>query len=71
MLRKIIGVGGPENDNFSLLYVRKMSLHRVWVVLKPQNTCVGPNLVCTQWKDLKKFRELAQEGQIYSILGRT
>ena len=26
-------VGGPENDNFPLLYVVKMSLHR-WVVQK-------------------------------------
>jgi hypothetical protein len=40
ILRKDIGVGGgPENDNFSLLYVAKMSLPR-WVggSKKPQNT---------------------------------
>ena len=30
LLRKDIGVGGPENGNFSLLYVVKMSLRR-WV----------------------------------------
>ena len=28
ILRKDIGVGGPENGNFPLLYVVKMSLHR-------------------------------------------
>ena len=34
-----VGVGGPENDNFSLLYVVKMTLCR-WVggSKKPQNT---------------------------------
>ena len=39
ILRKDIGVGGPENGNFSLLYVVKMSLRR-WVggSKKPQNT---------------------------------
>ena len=30
ILRKDIGVGGPENGNFPLLYVVKMSLRR-WV----------------------------------------
>ena len=30
MLRKDIGVGGPENGNFLLLYVMKMPLRR-WV----------------------------------------
>ena len=38
MLRKGIGVGGPENGNFPLLYVMKMSLHRRWVVLKRLKT---------------------------------
>ena len=28
ILRKDIGVGGPENGNFPLLYVMKMSLRR-------------------------------------------
>ena len=39
ILRKDIGVGGPENGNFPLLDVVKMSLHR-WVggSKKPQNT---------------------------------
>ena len=39
ILRKGIGVGGPENSNFSLRYVVKMSLRR-WVggSKKPQNT---------------------------------
>ena len=39
ILRKDIGVGGPENGNFPLLYVVKMSLRR-WVgdSKKPQNT---------------------------------
>ena len=39
ILRKDIGVGGPENWNFPLLYVVKMSLRR-WVggSKKPQNT---------------------------------
>ena len=39
ILRKDKGVGGPENGNFSLLYVVKMSLRR-WVdgSKKPQNT---------------------------------
>ena len=39
MLNKSIGVGGPENGNFPLLYVVKMSLGR-WVggSDKPQNT---------------------------------
>ena len=39
ILRKDIGVGGPENGNFPLLYVVKMSLYR-WVggSKKPQNT---------------------------------
>ena len=38
-LHKDIGVGGPENDSFPLLYVVKMSLRR-WVggSKKPQNT---------------------------------
>ena len=45
LLRKDIGVGGPENGNFPLLYVVKMSLRR-WVggSKKPQNTL-------TQYKD--------------------
>ena len=30
ILLKDIGVGGPENGNFPLLYVVKMSLHR-WI----------------------------------------
>ena len=39
ILRKDIGVGGPENGNFPLLYVVKMSLRRwVGVSKKPQNT---------------------------------
>ena len=39
ILRKGIGVGGPENGNFPLLYVMKMSLHRgVGGSKKPQNT---------------------------------
>ena len=39
ILRKEIGVGGPENGNSPLLYVVKMSL-RMWVggSKKPQNT---------------------------------
>ena len=39
ILRKDIGVGGPENGNFPLLYVVKMSLLR-WVggSKKAQNT---------------------------------
>ena len=39
ILRKDIGVGGPENSNLSLRYVVKMSLRR-WVggLEKPQNT---------------------------------
>ena len=39
ILRKDIGVGGPENGNFPLLYVVKLSLRR-WVggSKKPQNT---------------------------------
>ena len=38
-LRKDIGVGGPENGKFPLLYVVKMSLQR-WVggSKRPQNT---------------------------------
>ena len=28
ILRMDIGVGGPENGNFPILYVIKMSLHR-------------------------------------------
>ena len=31
-------MGGPENGNFPLLYVIKMSLHRGWVVLKSLKT---------------------------------
>ena len=31
-------MGGPENGNFPLLYVMKMSLHRGWVVLKSLKT---------------------------------
>ena len=40
ILRKGIGVGGPENGNFPLLYVMKMSLRRGWVggSKKPQLT---------------------------------
>ena len=38
ILRKGIGVGGPENGNFSLLYVVKMSLRRLWVVQKSLKT---------------------------------
>ena len=39
ILRKDIGVGGPENGNFPLLYVVKIYLCR-WVggSKKPQNT---------------------------------
>ena len=37
ILRKDIGVGGPENGNFPLLYVVEMSLRR-WVVQKSLNT---------------------------------
>ena len=39
ILRKDIGVGGPENGNFPLLYVVKMSFCR-WVggSKKPQKT---------------------------------
>ena len=37
ILRKNIGVGGPENGNFPLLYVVKMSLRR-WVVQKSLKT---------------------------------
>ena len=37
ILRKDIGVGGPENGNFPLLYVVKMSL-RGWVVQKSLKT---------------------------------
>ena len=39
ILHKDIGVGGPENGNFPLLYVVEMSLRR-WVggSKKPQNT---------------------------------
>ena len=37
ILRKDIGVGGPENGNFPLLYVVKMSLRR-WVVQKSLKT---------------------------------
>ena len=33
ILRKGIGVGGPENGNFPLLYVMKTSLRIGWVVL--------------------------------------
>ena len=38
IIRKEIGVGGPENGDFPLLYVVKMALHR-WVggSEKPQN----------------------------------
>ena len=35
---KGIGVGGPENGNFPLLYVMKMSLRKEWVVLKSLKT---------------------------------
>ena len=41
ILRKDIGVGGPENGNFPLLYVVKMSLRRwvgPWVVQKNLTT---------------------------------
>ena len=38
ILRKGIGVGGPENSNFPLLYAMKMSLRRGWVVLKSLKT---------------------------------
>ena len=38
ILRKGIGVGGPENGNFPLLYVVKMSLRIGWVVLKSLKT---------------------------------
>ena len=31
-------MGGPENDNFPLFYVMKMSLRRGWVVLKSLKT---------------------------------
>ena len=31
-------MGGPENGNFPLLYVMKMSLRRGWVVLKSLKT---------------------------------
>ena len=39
ILRKDMWVGGPENGNFPLLYVMKMSLRR-WLggSKKPQNT---------------------------------
>ena len=37
ILRKDIGVGGPENGNFHLLYVVKMPLRR-WVVQKSLKT---------------------------------
>jgi hypothetical protein len=39
ILRKDIGVGGPDNGNFPLFYVVKMSLRR-WVggSKKPKNT---------------------------------
>ena len=33
ILRKGIGVGGPENGNFPLLYVMKTSLRIGWVAL--------------------------------------
>ena len=49
ILRKDIGVGGPENGNFPLLYVVKMSLRR-WVVQKRlktslRNIKMAPNTV--------------------------
>ena len=31
-------VGGIENGNFSLLYVKKMSFHKGWMVLKSLKT---------------------------------
>ena len=31
-------MGGPENGNFPLLYVMKMSLHKGWVVQKSLKT---------------------------------
>ena len=34
-------MGGPENGNFPLLYLTKMSLHRGWVVLKSLKTPLG------------------------------
>ena len=41
ILRKGIGVGGPENGSFPLLYVMIMTLHRRsgrWVILKSFKT---------------------------------
>ena len=38
ILRKDIGVGSPENDNFPLLYVVKMSFVGRWVVQKSLKT---------------------------------
>ena len=38
IIRKGIGVGGPEFGNFPSLYVMKISLCREWVVLKSLKT---------------------------------
>ena len=38
LCKGIDGIGGPENGNFPLLYVIKMSLRRGWVVLKSLKT---------------------------------
>ena len=38
ILRKDIGVVGPENGNFPLLYIMEMSLCSRWVVLKSLKT---------------------------------
>ena len=41
MLRKDIGVGGPENGNFPLLYVLKCPYVGGWVVQKSPKTPLG------------------------------
>ena len=38
VLREGIGVGGPENGNFPLLYVMKCPYVGGWMVLKSLNT---------------------------------
>jgi len=45
-------VGGPENGNFPLLYVMKMSLRRGWVVLKSLKTPLRNIKMAPNWDEL-------------------
>ena len=59
ILRKEIGVGGPQNGNSTLLYVMKMSLSRGWVVLKSLKTPLR-NIKMVPYVNFQTVRKIPQ-----------